>query len=330
MKNNIKIIVRLVILCFTIQSQAQDKQTIMKEKGISISNFNAEHISDEEIKVSVDYSYVGETDPKKKFIYAFPQDGEGNSMSRNVDTELIPLKIGNNQVSFTIKKRLKIENFISHSIKLCMLEIKREIYCQEFSYKKSWKESSSPIKIIAFNSNKTQVNIGEPVTLTWQTENATRITILQPGTRFFHGSNEASGNRTVKPIKTTTYVLKASKSSKKGVIKQESRRVTITVNTNTAPEIVDFRIEPQEIERGEQVRFYWQINNAQKIQLFDSFGEIMSDIQHANEKHGKIQNLNGEYMENLNKTETYILKATNDYGSVKKIVKVTVRGKKID
>ncbi len=129
MKNTIKIIVQLVILCFAIQSQAQDKQTIMKEKSISINNFNAEHISDEEIKITIDYSYVGKTDSKKFFIYAFPQDGKGNSMSRNIDAESISLKTGNNQVSFIIKKHLKKEDFTSESINICMFDIKRKMYC---------------------------------------------------------------------------------------------------------------------------------------------------------------------------------------------------------
>lgn len=44
-------------------------------------------------------------------------------------------------------------------------------------------------------------------------------------------------------------------------------------------EILDFRVEPQNIKSGDQVSFYWQVNNAYKVRLYDSFGEIKSRIK---------------------------------------------------
>ena len=327
----LKIMARIVFFCFVIQSQAQDKETIAK--GISISNFEVDNISDVEIKVTVNYSYVGKTDPEKFFIYAFPQDGEGNSMSRNVNTALIPLKTGNNQVVFTIKKHLKNDDFTSKSIKICMLAIKRKMYCQEFLFNKSWNSTIKHPRIISFTAKKTNIIKGDSTTLVWQTENAYNVSLY--GERPNVQKVKPSGFVNISPKKTTTYRLNAKRSLETYTREPgKNMYITITVDSKpkleSAPEIVFFKIEPQNIERGEQVRFYWQINNAQKIQLFDSFGEIMSDIQDANKEFGKLQKINGEYMENLNKSETYILKATNNFGSVKKIFKVTVKGKKID
>ncbi|MCH7724052.1 MAG: hypothetical protein IIC76_12090 [Bacteroidetes bacterium] len=327
MKNKTKIILSIVIFCFTIQGQAQDKQAIMEEKGISISNFIAEHISDTEIKVTVNYSYVGRTNPKEFFIYAFPQDGGGKSMAENVNTEWIPLKTGNNHVSFTITKRLHGKNFTSQNINICMLAIKRKIYCQDFLFTKSWKTPVSSVDIITFETNKTQVNEGEPVVLTWQTENATRVHILEKNSTNIY-KVEASGTMTVTPEKTTTYVLLIEESSKSGAEKQENKSITITINS--APEIIDFRIDPQSIYKGDPIRFYWEVKNAQNVRLYDSYGEIKSIIQLPNGELGWPHIINGTYRENLDKTETYILKATNNYGTEEMWIKVTVMGKKID
>jgi hypothetical protein len=287
----------------------------------------ADHISDSEISVTVDYNYSGKKKPTEFFIYAFPQNGEGSSMSRNVNTELIPIKTGNNQATFVITKRNESKNFTSNSIKICILEIKRKIYCKEFEFTKSWMPTPTEVNIISFEASTTQINKGESVTLTWQTENANSVNILEKGSTNIQ-KVEAFGAITFMPDKSTIYILLADRSSAKGIEKQESRSITITVNS--APEIVDFRIEPQNIKRGEQVRFYWQVNNAQKVQLFDSYGEIESRIQLPNGAYGWLLNIDGSYMENLNKSETYILKASNIIGSVEKQVKVSVIGKKID
>ena len=123
-------------------------------------------------------------------------------------------------------------------------------------------------------------------------------------------------------------MLLIEESSKSGAEKQENKSITITINS--APEIIDFRIDPQSIYKGDPIRFYWEVKNAQNVRLYDSYGEIKSIIQLPNGELGWPHIINGTYRENLDKTETYILKATNNYGTEEMWIKVTVMGKKID
>lgn len=237
--NNFKLIIRILILCFTIQGQAQDKKAIAQ--GISISNFHVDNLSDSRIKVIVDYSYVGQTG-SDFLIYAFPRNSIGNSLSKNVESQQFPLKSGNNIVSIMLAKQPQVENFRSESIRVCMFSkrTKKFIFCQEFLFSKSWRSTTKP------------------------------------------------------------------------------------------PRIVSFRINPQSINKGEKVRFFWDVKNADKVLLFDSYGEIKTAINLPNGKLGWPHMIKGEYMEHLNKSETYILKAISKFGEVEKTFNVTVKGKKID
>jgi len=328
MKNRIKIILSIVFLCFTIQSQAQDKKAIVQE--ISISNFMADHISDSELIVTVDYSFNGKTGSKDIYIHAFPEMEDGSYNFRDVDIAKVPLKPGNNQVSLKIIKRPQTKNFSSKSIKICMIAFRSEILCQKFPFTKSWKSTIKIPKIISFTAKKTNIKKGNSTTLAWQTENAYNISL--EGGHPFTQKVKPSGFINVSPEKTTTYRLNATGSMQtdKRYIRKPGTSMDITIIVDSVlPEIVDFRVEPQNIKRGKQVRFYWQVKNAQKVQLFDSYGEIESRIQLPNGAYGWLLNIDGSYMENLNKSETYILKASNNIGSVEKQVKVSV-GKKID
>ena len=328
MKNKVNLILGTLIFCLTIQSHAQDKKGIVQ--GISISNFMAKNISDSELIVTVDYSFNGKTGSEDIFIHAFPEMEDGSYNFRDVNIEKVQLKPGNNQVSLKIIKRPQTKNFSSKSIKICMIAFRSEILCQKFPYTKSWKTSSAEVNIISFETSKTQANVGESVLLTWQTGNANSVNILEKNSTNIY-KVEASGTMTVKPDKTTSYVILANQSSEKGSIKQVSKSVTIIVGRNSTPEILTFNIEPQNIYKGDPIRYYWEVKNAQKVQLYDSFGEIeMSRIQLPNGKYGWPLKINGEVSETLNKTETYILKATNNFGTEEKTFKVTVMGKRID
>jgi hypothetical protein len=101
-------------------------------------------------------------------------------------------------------------------------------------------------------------------------------------------------------------------------------------STTKPPSIVSFRLDPENIKKGEKVRFYWEVKNADKVLLFDSYGEIKTVINLPNGKLGWPHKINGAYMEHLNKSEAYVLKAINKFGNVEKTFNVSVNGKKID
>jgi hypothetical protein len=244
MKNISKVMFLIAIFCFAMEGLAQDKNIIAQ--GISIRNFQVDNMSDAEIKVTIDYSYFGKTGPDF-VISAFPRTSKGNTLSKNMKMQQIPLKSGRHQISIMMAKRPKIKNFRSNSIRVCMFNktAKPYIFCEEFLFSKSWRDAKL---------------VREP-----------------------------------------------------------------------EPEIVSFKIQPQIINKGDRVRFYWEVKNAKKVQLFDSYSEIKTAIELPNGALGWPHMLNGSYMENLNKSETYRLKVTSHLGRVEnKIVKVTVKGKKID
>lgn len=209
---------------------------VKAQEKISISNFRVEDVSDSEINVTVDYKYVGQTG-KEFSIYAYPQNGEGKSMSRNIKTNLIPLKNGNNSASFTITKRSPGKDFRSESIKICMLKVKQFIFCEEYSLSKSWKTE------------------------------------------------------------------------------------TAATNLDSDPEIVNFMVDPKSINLGETVKFYWEVKNAIKVQLYYGDTQIIDErIWPSDGVWSWPLLMNGTFeFQDLRKSTTFRLSATNKAG--KKITK---------
>jgi flagellar motor protein MotB len=83
-----------------------------------------------------------------------------------------------------------------------------------------------PAKVLSFVATPgTSGKPGDPVTLTWQTENATEVAISGIGTVA------ASGSMTVSPRSTTTYIITAM-----GKRNTDKREVTVTVKTPPPPE----------------------------------------------------------------------------------------------
>lgn len=64
--------------------------------------------------------------------------------------------------------------------------------------------AAQPVRILSFSSSAAQIEQGHTTTLTWQTENASEVTIDNG-----IGQVDASGQTTVRPQNSTTYVLTA-------------------------------------------------------------------------------------------------------------------------
>ncbi len=84
-----------------------------------------------------------------------------------------------------------------------------------------------PAPTATLTANPNTVNAGQPVTLTWQTSNATDVSI------DVLGSVEPNGSRQITPADSTTYHLVAKGA---GGSQEATARVTVTQATTQAPQ----------------------------------------------------------------------------------------------
>ncbi len=255
-----KLFIRLMICVSTVG-------IIEAQEGISISNFNAENVSNSELLISVDYRFSREIDTKDMFIQAFPVMNNGKANYRSVLFERHPLESGDHQVSFKISKKPGGKDFNSESIRVCMINRKSILLCEEFPYTMSWNEPgiASTTKIISFTSSNNIVEKGEFVTLSWQTENASKVMLGRAGSADFH-EVPMSGSETILIDKTSTYVLMASPKSSKGPTKVESKKVKIEVTKNE-PVIGSFYASHPTIRRGIKSKLLWKVFGADQVTL---------------------------------------------------------------
>jgi hypothetical protein len=112
-------------------------------------------------------------------------------------------------------------------------------------------------EINSFVANKSSVEVGETVILTWTTTNASSVTI-SPGV----GTVAASGSTTVTPAATTTYTLVAN--GKSG--SQVSSTATITVMPRIPPTI---SIGQPTIKSGQSTSLSWNAPGAIQVSISD-------------------------------------------------------------
>ena len=108
----------------------------------------------------------------------------------------------------------------------------------------------------------TNIASGEVSTLSWQTENATTVTLSGIG------AVQANASTTVSPTATTTYTLTASNQ-----FGQVSTTATVQVSPGSpgpaalAPRILRFAATPTEILPSEQASLVWQVENATEVSI---------------------------------------------------------------
>jgi len=139
-----------------------------------------------------------------------------------------------------------------------------------------------PAEINSFSANKSSIEEGETAILTWNTTNATSVTI-SPGV----GSVAASGSTTVTPAATTTYTLTANGKSGNPV----SSTTTITVMPRIPPTI---SMGEATIKRGQSTSLSWNAPGAIRVTI-SNVGNVATS---------------GTMQVSPNETSTYTLTAT--------------------
>ena len=189
----------------------------------------------------------------------------------------------------------------------------------------------TPNKINGYKTNWIEFN--------WEIEGADRVKLYKEGVEIKSRSQRSNGeigwplsmagSFKSQHKKSAIYELVAE--NDKGKV---SEKLNVTMEKKEIPpialrpEIIDFRVEPKNINSEGKVSFYWQVKNAYQVRLYDSFGEIKSRIQLPKGNYGWPLSMNGEYSENLNKSEIYKLVLTGKNGTLSKKVKVLVNGNK--
>ena len=154
---------------------------------------------------------------------------------------------------------------------------------------------------MTFTTSARTIDSGKSATLTWDTTNATSVTLDG-------ASVSVDGTRSVSPTSTTTYTLVAS-STVDGV-ETVTQRLTIAVRPPPVPlpKVTKFTRSASQVGAGTAVTFTWTVTGASTV-TFD----------------GKTVNASGSRSVIPEKTRVYVLVATNSAGeSVRRVLAVGV------
>lgn len=158
-----------------------------------------------------------------------------------------------------------------------------------------------PPAILSFKAEPAQVNKGEPVTLSWQVQNATKL-LLSPIGELDPLLTSVRDT----PAITTTYTLVAINTAGRKV----EKKVTVKVRDPNALEVLEFTANPAVIAAGGSVTLRWRVQAASRVVIDNGVGEVPPQ---------------GETTVSPMQDTVYTLTATNDAGEVvTRSVKVTV------
>ncbi len=141
------------------------------------------------------------------------------------------------------------------------------------------------------------VNPGDPVTITWDVENAERVEITGLG------EVGMTGQSTIPVNQTTNFTLTATAGDRTA-----SETQTVEVVAFPLPTVVSFTADPQMIERGDSTLLSWQTEGADSV-MIDGIGSVGTG---------------GSATVSPTETTTYRLTARNDSGEIVKTTTVTV------
>ena len=124
-----------------------------------------------------------------------------------------------------------------------------------------------PAQCVFLNGTPSVINAGDPVVLSWKTQNATSISIDNGvGTV----TPTAEGSVVVNPTQTTTYIATVT-----GATGSVNCQTTVTVTTiQQGPQCIFLRADRTSIEEGESVTLSWQTLRASSISIDNGVGTV--------------------------------------------------------
>jgi len=163
-------------------------------------------------------------------------------------------------------------------------------------------------RIINFQASPATIDRGQSSTLSWQTENADRVTITGIG------NVNANGTSPVSPTETTTYTITAT-----NAFGSASATAVIQVGTGGGgtgdglPRIIRFTAAPMDIFVGDKSTVDWLVENATSVTI-SSLGGV---------------GLSGNVQVSPTTNTLYTLTATNAQGQVSSTIGINVRPKEV-
>lgn len=115
--------------------------------------------------------------------------------------------------------------------------------------------------IVAFEATPSTGDIGDPITLSWQVENASGGVEISSPQGVLHTSTDLIGTTTVRVGETTTFTLRALSA---GGDAEGTATVTILPS---APYVLDFRATPDPVARGAPLVLSWSTLGATSIEV---------------------------------------------------------------
>jgi len=163
-----------------------------------------------------------------------------------------------------------------------------------------------PAVIKSFSASPTQITEGDSSTLSWDVTNAKSISINN-----LQGGLAATGTLSVKPTKTTTYILSAIGQDGNTV----TASVTVTVIAKPVVKITKFTASATEVSRGTLVTLTWTTENATGCTILTSDGQKLPN-----------RPVNGSISITPNTTKTYTLVAYDaNQVTAEKSITITVK-----
>src|SRR5262245_4113749 len=165
--------------------------------------------------------------------------------------------------------------------------------------------SKGSAPIVAFSSSATSIAVGDSVTLTWSTQNATSVSISpDPGV----GKLPLAGSASVKPTQSTTYTITAT-----GAGGQTAQSLTINI-AQSGPPTVTLTASPLAIIAGQFTDLSWSSTNATSITITPT---VLSEDQ-------TTVPLSGTKHVSLTQTTTYTATVSGPGGNASAKVTITV------
>ena len=118
--------------------------------------------------------------------------------------------------------------------------------------------------IVTFIAYPPEIPAGEKATLSWNVENADRVTLTNVSSAWVG----LVGSMEVKPPKTTVYTLTACSAA------GECVSANVTVHVYGPLNILSFTANPTEIQKGDCSLLSWYVENAPKVTLYATTGEV--------------------------------------------------------
>jgi hypothetical protein len=122
----------------------------------------------------------------------------------------------------------------------------------------------NPSPVAELNASSQSIYRGQPVTLSWSAQNASKVT-LEPGP----GAVETQGSRVLYPTQTTKYRLVV-------VGTREQTESSVQVNVNIPSPAVSLNVYPNTVERGQPITLSWSADNANDVSISPDPGTVAS------------------------------------------------------